>query len=71
MAVLAFPVPKIEQYQILYNLVTHEVDIPLVPDNVIEATCILYVLFHELMDAGTLSAEEILYIAYQVAKEKE
>ena len=71
MSVLAFPVPKIEQYQIFYNPVTHEVEIQLVPDNVIEATCILYKLFHELMDAGTLSAEEILYIAYQVAKEKE
>ena len=71
MGVIAFPVPKIEQYQILYNPVTHEVNIPLVPDNVVESTCILYALFHELIDCGSLSAEEILYIAYQVAKEKE
>lgn len=65
MSILAFPVPKIDQYQIMYDPITHLVDIPAVPDNTQDAACILAVFIDVLIDAGTLTADEVYMVALQ------
>ena len=59
MGVIVSPVPKKEQYQILYNPVTHDVDIPLIPDEPQSAACILSVLIDMLVEEGTLTIEDL------------
>ena len=59
MGVIVSPVPKKEQYQILYNPVTHDVDIPLIPDEPQSAVCILSVLIDMLVEEGTLTIEDL------------
>jgi len=63
--VIAFPQPKLERYGIFYDPVSHAVEIPLVPDEVFSAVCILAVLIDALIDAGTLTADEVLQVAMQ------
>ena len=65
--VIAFPEPKTEHYTIDYDPVTHAVDIPLVPDEVMPAVCILAVLIDLLIDQGTLTGDEVMQVAAQAA----
>jgi hypothetical protein len=67
MAVIPFPVPRQEHYTIDYDPVTHAVDIPLVPDEVMPAVCILAVLIDLLIDQGTLTADEVMQVAMRAA----
>lgn len=60
---IPFPAPKTEHYTIDYDPVTHAVDIPLVPDEVMPAVCILAVLIDMLIEAGTLTGSEVLQVA--------
>jgi hypothetical protein len=65
-AVISFPTPKIERYEINYNPVSHAVDIPLVPDDPTDGACILAVFMEILMESGTLDENSILQVAMQV-----
>jgi hypothetical protein len=58
-AVIQFPVPKIERYSINYNPVTHEVEIPLVPDEPLDACIILGVFMDQLLEEGTLDMTDL------------
>ena len=58
-----FPSPQLEKYEILYDPMTHTVDIPLIPDEVFPAVCILVKLMRMLVEEGTLTAGEILKIS--------
>lgn len=57
--VIQFPVPKSEHYSISYNPVTHEVKIPLVPDERFGACVILGVLMDQLIEDGTLDMVDL------------
>lgn len=65
--VIAFPAPKTEHYTIDYDPVTHAVDIPLVPDEVMPAVCILAVLIDVMIESGTLTGDEVMQVAAQAA----
>ena len=59
MSLLKFPAPEAEHYTIDYDPVTHAVDIPLVPDDVMGAVCITDRWVRELIESGTLDADEL------------
>ena len=59
MSVLAFPMPKVDRYQINYNPLTHEVEIPLIPDDMHCAADILSVFMDMLVEEGTLTIEDL------------
>lgn len=63
--VIQFPVDKTEHYTIAYDPVSHAVEIPLVPDEVMSAVCILAVFIDSLIDQGTLTADEVLQVVLQ------
>ena len=63
MAVIPFPAPREEHYWIGYDPVTHAVDIPEVPDEVMPAVCILAVFIDLLIEQGTLTGSEVLQVA--------
>jgi hypothetical protein len=68
--VIPFPVAqtpedRTENYTIGYDPVTHAVRIPLVPDEVMPAVCILVVLIELLIEQGTLTADEVLQVVLQ------
>lgn len=54
MNTIPFPTPQLERYEILYNPLTHEVDIPLIPDDAFTAMVILGVFIDMLLEEGTL-----------------
>ena len=60
---IPFPKQKIEKYEILYDPETHKVDIPLIPDEVMPAVCILVQFMRMLVDEGTLTADEVLKVS--------
>lgn len=68
MAVISFPAPRIEHYTIDYDPVTHAVDIPLVPDEVMPAVCILVVLIELLIEQGTLTGGEVMQVVMQATE---
>lgn len=63
--VITFPAPETEHYTIDYDPVTHAVDIPIVPDEVMPAICILAVLIDMLIEEGTLTGDEVMQVAMQ------
>ncbi|QAT48551.1 hypothetical protein EQM14_01455 [Caproiciproducens sp. NJN-50] len=66
--VIPFPVDQSEHYTIDYDPVSHAVDIPLVPDEVMPAVCILVVFIELLIGQGTLTADEILQVVLQATE---
>ena len=67
-AVIPFPAPRQEHYWIGYDPVTHAVDIPLVPDEVMPAVCILVVLIELLIEQGTLTGGEVMQVVMQATE---
>lgn len=57
--VIPFPGPRIEHYEILYNPVTHEVQIPLIPDDTFAAIIILGVWMDMLLGDGTMDLTDL------------
>lgn len=57
--VIPFPVDQVEHYTIDYDPVSHAVDIPLVPDEVMPAVCILDRFIREIIESGTLTADDL------------
>lgn len=56
---LKFPAPEIERYEILYDPITHKVDIPLVPDDNFAAMVILGVFADMLLEAGSIDITDL------------
>ena len=57
--VIPFPGPWMEHYTIDYNPVTHEVQIPLVPDDTFAAIIILGVWMDMLLGEGTMDLTDL------------
>lgn len=55
-----FPTSLKEHSPIIYNPVTHTVDIPLVPDNPTDGACILAVLIDILIEEGSMTEDQVL-----------
>lgn len=56
---IPFPVERVEHYTIDYDSFSHAVDIPLVPDEVTPAVCILDRFIREIIESGTLTSDEL------------
>ena len=57
--VIAFPAPKLERYEILYDPTTHKVDIPFLPDDNFAAMVVLGVFADMLLEAGSIDITDL------------